>query len=346
MLEKEYTNQEKEIENIEEYYLSVITRYLGADPQGLIQNLENHNRSWDQWYPKLEQSDKDGQKSFFDAGAERVVYMLLNRGDILGDPNSNPVGSDNSFLKYDRDFKRYLAINIDVKAIKANTNFNDFIGNTPIGINQNSYKSNIEYTEKNELAELKHYVPNLDTDYLIEGKNYLNITYFVVILYCELPTDTDTPKEQRVISVITNCVPNGKLHSIYEDKVFRAGKTSNLAIKKGEQIELPNGEIIVAEGTENKKKLEEMFGSYEKYQKINGMKKIRWHVDARFNYKDIKFSTLEKHKQSRVKKIFLKDDFYNEFFYHVNENKRRKEPINRKKDTVDSFKFLENLPFF
>ena len=81
-----------------------------------------------------------------------------------------------------------------------------------------------------------------------------------------------------------------KLHPIYEDKVFQAGKTSKLAIKKGEQIELPNGETITAKGTEGNKELTEIFGSYEKYQKLNGMKKIRWHVDARFNYKDIKFS--------------------------------------------------------
>ena len=96
--------EEKFIEDIEEYYLSVITRYLGADPQGLVQNLENHNRSWDQWYPKLK-----SKKNFFDAGAERVVYMLLNRGDILGEPSSNPLGSDNSFLKYDRHFEKHLA---------------------------------------------------------------------------------------------------------------------------------------------------------------------------------------------------------------------------------------------
>ena len=52
----------------------MITRYLGADPEGLVQNLENHNRSWNQWYPKIGDSGK-----IFGTGAERV-YMLLNRG--------------------------------------------------------------------------------------------------------------------------------------------------------------------------------------------------------------------------------------------------------------------------
>ena len=76
---------------------------------------------------------------------QRVIYMLLNRGDILGDPYSNPIGSDSSFLKYDDYFKEYLNINIDVKCYKANTNLNDILGNTPIGKNQNSYKSLIHY---------------------------------------------------------------------------------------------------------------------------------------------------------------------------------------------------------
>ena len=207
--------EEKFIEEIEEYYLSVITRYLGADPQGLVQNLENHNRSWDQWYPKLK-----SKKNFFDAGAERVVYMLLNRGDILGEPSSNPLGSDNSFLKYDRHFEKHLAINIDVKAIKANTNFNDFIGNSPIGENQNSYKQDIEYFKKKILVELRGYEPGLETNYSIEGSDYINITYSIIILYCELPTDTETPKEQRVIAIITNCIPNGKLYNVYNNKVI------------------------------------------------------------------------------------------------------------------------------
>ena len=41
MADNHYTKEEKLIEDIEEYYLSVITRYLGADPEGLVQNLEN-----------------------------------------------------------------------------------------------------------------------------------------------------------------------------------------------------------------------------------------------------------------------------------------------------------------
>ena len=337
-----YDIEAKSIEDIEEYYLSVITRYLGADPKGLIQNLENHNRSWDQWYPKLEKS----KKNFFDAGAERVVYMLLNRGDILGDPSSNPLGSDNSFLKYDRHFEKHIAINIDVKAIKANTNFNDFIGNSPIGKNQNSYKSNIEYFSKTKLVELRGYEPGLETNYSIEGSDYINITYSIIILYCELPTDTETPNEQRVIAIITNCIPNGKLYNVYKNKVFSPGKTSKLRVKEGQKINIGGGKTITTDGSETIEKIKKNhFLTYEKYCRLNGMNKIQWHVDARFNYKNIKFSTLEHERRSRVKKIYLQQDLYNEFFYHVKDNKKQIKPINRKR-TVDSFEFVKSLKFF
>lgn len=332
----------KFIEDIEEYYLSVITRYLGADPQGLIQHLENHNRSWDQWYPKLDKSEHN----FFKTGAERVVYMLLNRGDILGDPSSNPLGSDNSFLKHDRHFKQHLAINIDVKTVKANTNIGDIIGNSPIGKNQNSYKSNIEYFNKNKLVELRKYVPGLETNYSIEAENYINITYSIIILYCELPTDTEAPKEQKVIAIITNCIPNGKLYCLYKDKVFSAGKTANLVIKEGEKIDIGSGKTIITNGSETIKKLEnKYFLTYEKYCALNGMKKIQWHVDARFNYKDINFSTLENERQSRVKKIFLEHSLFEDFFYHIKSNKRQINPINRR-ETLSGFQFIKNLKLF
>jgi len=335
----------QKIEDIEEYYLSVITRYLGADPEGLIQNLENHNKTWSHWYPKLSDNSK---KNFFDTGAERVVYMLLNRGDILGDPNANPVGADNSFLKYDKHFNTHLAINIDVKAIKANTNIGDFLGNTPIGINQNSYKSCIEYYTQGVLKELRQYTPGLDSEYEIDGDKYLNITYSIDILYCEEPIGEE-PTEQRVIGIITNCIPNGKLYDVYGDKVFNAGKTGGLKIDAEQKIYLPNGVSFDSDGTET---MDSIIKKYhikkEDYQRLNGKRKIRWNVDARFNYKDIKFSTLESVRKNRVKKIFLNQELFSKYFYHVDKNEERPEdnPRQRGKPTIESFEFINNLKFF
>ena len=53
----------------------------------------------------------------------------------------------------------------------------------------------------------------------------------------------------------------------------------------------------------------------ENYRLLNGMKKIRWDLDARFNYKKIKFVTLENTRKERVKKIYLKNDLYQKFFF-------------------------------
>ena len=167
--------------------------------------------------------------------------MLLNRGDILGDPNSNPIGSDSSFLKYDDYFKQYLNINIDVKCYKANTNLNDILGNTPIGKNQNSYKSLIHYKNKKteEILESRSYTPGLDKHFEITEDNrrrkYINLTYSIVILYCENPISS-TPEEQKVIAIFTNCIPNGELHSLYKDEVFAPGKTSGLLMDAGQTI--------------------------------------------------------------------------------------------------------------
>ena len=160
--------------------------------------------------------------------------MLLNRGDILGDPYSNPIGSDSSFLKYDRHFKKYLNINIDVKCIEANTNLNDILGNSPIGKNQNSYRSLINYIDEKtkKIVEQRKYNPGLDENFSITDNNgelrkYFNLTYSILILYCEYPL-SNTPKSQKVIAILTNCIPNGELHSLYKDDVFFPGKTQGL----------------------------------------------------------------------------------------------------------------------
>ena len=194
---------------------------------------------------------------------------------------------------------------------------------------------------------MRKYEPGLDNTYSVDGNNYTNITYLIVILYCELPVGIENPKEQRVIAVMTNCIPNGKLYNIYKDKVFSAGKTSELCIKKGQQINLGSGKTLTTTGNETLKKIEKDHSlTYEKYCQLNGLKKIQWEIDARFNYKDIKFATLENERRSRVKKIYLKNDLYQKFFYYVSQNEERKKPIDRQKDSIENFEFIEDLKFF
>ena len=194
---------------------------------------------------------------------------------------------------------------------------------------------------------MRGYEPGLETNYSIEGFDYINITYSIIILYCELPTDTETPKEQRVIAIITNCIPNGKLYNVYNNKVFSPGKSPGLRVKEGQKIDIGAGKTITTDGSETIEKIKkDHFLTYERYCKLNGMNKIQWHVDARFNYKNIKFSTLENERQSRVKKIYLEQDLYNEFFYYVKKNKKQIKPANRWKKTVDNFEFIKSLKFF
>ena len=51
----------EKIEEIESYYLKVITKYISADINGLINRLESHNKTWNYWYPK---SNNKGSTNF------------------------------------------------------------------------------------------------------------------------------------------------------------------------------------------------------------------------------------------------------------------------------------------
>jgi hypothetical protein len=335
----------EKIEEIESYYLKVITKYIGADINGLINRLESHNKTWNYWFPKT-----NNIGSYFDVGSERVIYMLLNRGDVLGEPNANPIGSDNSFLKYDDFFEEYLAINIDVKSIKANTNLGDIICNMPVGINQNSYECDIEYYSKDKIIEKKHYTPGLSTSYKIKDqhgirRDYLTLSYEIVILYEQLPIG-NTPNEEKVIGVFTNCVPNGLLEYHYKNKVFDAGKTSNLTLLPSQKVFTTEHKSFVTKGNET---INSIIKDYkitkDDYYKLNGLRCLSWNVDARFNYMRLAFFELLKGPQKyRLLKLFLDEKRLDYQFYWVKDNCIRSTEINRQKVTTDALVLLKSLP--
>ena len=334
----------KRIETIELYYLNTITKYIGADIHGLVNLLEGHNRTWHYWYPKI----KGGGS--FDAGAERVVYMLLNRGDILGSPNSNPVGSDNSFLKYDQEFDQYLVINIDVKAIKSNSAYGDIFSNIPIGKNQNSYHCCVEYLDsKNQIKELKKYTPGLQKKYKILDhhnvkREYLSLSYEIVFVYEQLPNHLN-PKSEKVIGIFTTCVPNGSLYPVYKNKVFDPGKTSNLTLDSGQKIDIPGG-YFNSKGGETKKSICNQYNiTADDYDKLNGQKGLSWNVDGRFNYMRTKFSLLN--NQPRIMKLFLKEDRFDFYLYFYDSKSGKKlqksNKINRQSKMISAYDFLKKL---
>jgi hypothetical protein len=327
-----------QIEEIEFYYLNVISKYISADIFGLINMLESHNKTWDYWYPRMPEKG-----SFFDTGSERVIYMLLNRGDILGMPNANPIGSDNSFLKYDNHFGRYLAINLDVKSIKANSSIGDILGNIPIGINQNCYDCSIEYKD-----EIRHYTPGLETSYNIKDHhgnehNYLTLSYEVVILYEQNPFGLE-PKSEKVIGIFVACIPNGNLSSEYGNGVFNPGKSGKLKICSDQIIRLPkNKQFKTDKGYTLESILKKFKLSKKNYTLLNGPNDIRWDVDARFDYIRNNFKCLDNTKK-RIMKLFLEEDRI-DYHIHNRYDKKTKKIINKmpQKVTKDAAIFLKDL---
>ena len=84
----------KLIERLESFYLSQIRNSLGIISE-VKNELESQNKIMDQF---LNPSDRGAiiseYKSFFDIGAERVIYNRLNKQNQLGVPNSAPIGAD------------------------------------------------------------------------------------------------------------------------------------------------------------------------------------------------------------------------------------------------------------
>ncbi len=331
------------IEEIEFYYLNVISKYISADIYGLKEMLEGHNKTWNYWHPKM-----TSKGSYFDTGSERVIYMLLNRGDVLGLPNANPVGSDNSFLKYDSHFETYLAINLDVKSIKANTNLNDIIGNIPIGINQNSYECSIEYFHPSGLLkEKKHYTPGLKTSYIIQdqhkiGREYLSLSYEIVILYEQLPIGKQ-PKREEVIGIFVACIPNGKLFPLYGNNVFKPGKTSALQLDPGQEIRLPNKKTISIVGDNIESIIKRCKITKEQYYQLNGNRDLKWNVDGRFDYiQNQNFELLNSVDKKRIVKLYFNKEKIENQFYYV-ENNKKVSKIKRQDSGINALEFLLNL---
>lgn len=343
MLKVKQKNNLSKIEEIEHYYLNVISKYISADIYGLKEMLEGHNKTWKYWQPSM-----TAKGSYFDTGSERVIYMLLNRGDVLGLPNANPVGSDNSFLKYDSFFKEYIAINLDVKSIKANTNLNDVIGNIPIGINQNSYDCSIEYKYPDgSIKEKKHYSPGLRKSYTIKDQHnvdreYLSLSYEIVILYEQLPIGP-SPKREEVIGIFVACIPNGKLYPVYGNTVFNPGKTSDLKLDDNQEIYLPNNTKILSNGDNIESIVKKYKITKEEYYILNGRRDLKWNVDGRFDYiNNQTFKLLSNNDKKRIIKLYLDEDRLEYQFYYVDNNQN----VSKKKRQVPGIfakDFLKDL---
>ena len=200
----------KKIEQIEYKYLIKYYHFLKFAEDELLLGFKTKEEIRLDWEKKY-----NSKNSQFSAGAERIVYALLN-GKGIGQPNSAPVGADLFFEVED------AYIHIDLKTVgaslKGKTNIGDYQKKIAISDNQNSYQGYYYVKDKYTKRIVKrNYKPNLPVIY---KKNNLTekicLTYFITILFDRDELDV------LVISII--CMPNGLLEQHYKERVLCAGK--------------------------------------------------------------------------------------------------------------------------
>jgi len=195
----------KEIEKIEEKYLSKFYHFLKFTEDEMLKGFETKEIIKDDWFEKYKTGISD-----FAVWAERIVYSLFN-GKWIGQPNSSPVGSD-LFFEVDDAY-----IHIDLKTVKASltwkTNIGDYLNDIFVGNNQNSYNGKLDVN----WVEKTYYNANLPYFYTLpDESSKVCLTYFVTILY-----DEDT---LNILNINILNMPNGKLFDVYGKDVLKAGK--------------------------------------------------------------------------------------------------------------------------
>ncbi len=194
---------QKDIEFWEKYYLDQIEFMLLKDKNKMINALNSKDEIKDDWIKVYQKKVSD-----IDRGAERIYFWLLNQ---LGFPNSTPVGSD---LLYETS---NIFIHIDVKTSsyytnskgKITINSGDFKGLVSIGKNQTSY----HYTDEKGITHEANLPP------IYKTKNKLCLTYIIHLIY-----DKEKDGNLKILALLLIAIPNGKLHSIYKDKICGGSK--------------------------------------------------------------------------------------------------------------------------
>jgi hypothetical protein len=208
-----------DIEKIELKYLKKYYHFLKFAEDELLEGFKTKEVIKEDWLDKYKSGISD-----FSVGAERIVYSMLN-GKGIGQPNSNPVGSDLFFEVND------AFINIDLKTVGTtlnprtkehelgawSDNLGDYRSTIFVGINQNSYSGKMLVNEGRTNEEVRDYTPSLPSFYNRGKENEkICLSYFITILY-----DKDT-LDTLVMSIV--CMPNGDLESHYKNRVLSAGK--------------------------------------------------------------------------------------------------------------------------
>ena len=194
-----------EIERLESKYLDKYYYFLKFAEDELLNGFKTKYRIVNDWMHQWNPNEEGKGISDFAAGAERIVYSLLN-GKGIGQPNSAPIGSD-LFFEVDDAF-----IHIDLKTVQAR-NIGDYTKDIFVGNNQNSYRGKLNVKGK----EKKYTNAALPTYYtLVDGTKKYCLTYFITILYEE--------ENLNILNINLLSMPNGSLYELYGKSVLKAGK--------------------------------------------------------------------------------------------------------------------------
>mgnify|MGYP003975168305 CR=1 FL=1 len=210
-----YTNNlftEREIEELECLYLDEFHHFLLFAKRRILNGLNTKETIREDWENQWDPGAGREKRSEFDIGAERIIYAFFNTQGF-GIPNSAPVGSDMFFETED------ALIHIDMKTVQTR-NIGDYTTNIFVGQNQNSYSSDYPVNAPGQGTVMRSYSGNLPTEYNVNEVRKPCLTYFLTILYEELPV---SPKF-KVLNINILCMPNGRLANHYGSRVFRAGK--------------------------------------------------------------------------------------------------------------------------
>jgi len=212
----------EDIEKLEAKYLNKFYHFLKYVEDEMMYGFQTKEKIKDDWFGKY-----DSKISDFSVGAERIIYSLFN-GKGIGQPNSCPVGSDMFFEVKD------AFIHIDLKTVQTD-NIGDFNTSIFVGINQNSYKSEIVKADGTSFEPKREYIPALPIYYNHAKKNEkICLSYFITILY--------EKENLNILNINIMCLPNGQLIEHYGFRVLSAGKINTEA--KFNFIKVKNFELL------------------------------------------------------------------------------------------------------
>jgi len=236
----------EDVEKLEAKYLDKFYHFLKYVEDEMMYGFQTKEKIRDDWFGKY-----DSKISDFSVGAERIIYSLFN-GKGIGQPNSCPVGSDMFFEVKD------AFIHIDLKTVQTD-NIGDFNISIFVGVNQNSYKSEIVKANGTSFELKREYIPALPIYYNYGKKNEkICLSYFVTILY--------ERENLNILNINIMCLPNGQLVEHYGSRVLSAGKINTEA--RFNFIKVKNFELL-----ENKKRIRIVY--FDKNMKEEYKKRLK-----------------------------------------------------------------------